>query len=279
MDEPENINYKSSHELPYRFYLKDKDNYYELVDLQIKAELKQLDDSVKQQHSLSVYLKPPINQDYRLYSKEYTLKPLGNNFVEYELITIENSPLMSPYISWHGSGKIHANAYTDKVTLSTEPIVGNVPAIAWRDVGMHYDLILRVVIPVSVLSHYKVKPDLSKAIDFSKLDNTITAPDSIILDKKNFDTDIISIDVFIHNAGYKFTKPDQLPYPNGAELVWLGAPITFVNKDSVFAPAVTVFAYQPGGKSKLKDEINPIIMTAISKKHPINDIHIQAIIN
>lgn len=281
MNSPANIYYQNNHVPPYRFYLRQGKDYYGLIDLQIKAELKHIDDKDKQEHSLSIYVKPPINVHYKLHSAEHTVHELGHNKVQFQLQTIEDSELRNPYISWHGSGEIHANAYKSSKSQRTVRIVDNKKAITWRDVVMRYSLVLRAIVPLHEMSHLRVQPDLGNSLDLSsgvKVKDIPFTPDSIVLDNALMQMNTVTIDVFIHNRGYQIRSAEDLPYPAGAELIWLGSPLTFQNNESVFAPAVSVLAYQSAENSEVSSFSNPLILNGISKDHPYDDIYIQALL-
>lgn len=281
MDEPQNIYYQKNHEQPYRIYLKQGNSYQQVLDLQIKAELQHLDNPIKQEHSLSVYLKPPVNARYRLHSRWYKQKQIAPDKLTYEMKTIKRSIFRNPYISWHGSGELHANAYKQGNDTKTHRIIANKPAISWRDVRMKFDLVLRGVIPVDAQSHLTVAPDLSHILDLSN-GTKFQIPsilNGIALDQSKLVTDVVCADIFIHNKGFELKAPENLPYPQDSEIIWLAPPLTFRNKDSLFAPAVSVFFYQPVEDSRREIETSPLILTGISKKHPTNDIYIQAVID
>jgi len=281
MKNPENIYYAKNHVEPYRIYLAGKNDTFALIDLQIKAELKDLNDPVKQKHSLSIYLKPPINICYRLYSKDYKLTQPSPGLLNYELITEIDSEYRNPYISWHGTGVVHATAFKDGDLKKSERIVDDREAISWRDVVMRPSLVLRATIPVADLSHATMLPDKPHSLNIMTDTGAIERKDinSIILDQTKLVTDSISVDVFVHNRGYAFKDFNDLPYSNNSEIIWLAPPLMFNNSDSVFAPSVSVFIYQPVNDSQGESERLPLILTGITKQHPTRDIIIQAMID
>lgn len=278
MDQPQDIYYRKSHIKPIRTFLKNTQGEYRpVLDVQIKAELKDLDDPVKQTHSLSIYLKPPNNMHFKLKSKQSVSKDIGNGQIQFELKTIKNSILRNPYISWHGSGEIHANAYHKNKGVKSQRIVNNKEAMSWRDVKMGMDLVLRAVVPISNKGT-SFKPPSGETIDLllphSKKSKLI--PDNIVLAKKALVTDSVHVDVYIHNRGFRIKDVNQLPFPDGAEILWLAPPLTFENLDSPFSPAVTIFYYQPVNNSKKEDGPIPLILIGVTKQHPYGDVYIQA---
>ena len=279
MNNPKNIFYAKGHVEPYRIFLQNKGETFGLIDLQIKAELKNLDNPVTQQHSLSIYLKPPINTKYKLHSKDYILSQSTPGLVSCELITENNSDYFNPYVSWHGSGEIHATAFKNGDSGKPERIVEDRVALAWNEVAMYPSLVLRAVIPVADLSHALLIPDDKHSIHLMANHNDQTIDNDlngIILDQTKLVTNSIHVDVFIHNKAYKLSDPNELPYPNNSEIIWLAPPLVFSNSESIFAPAVSIFIYQPVNDSEGESERLPLVLTGISKIHPVDDIIIQA---
>ena len=279
MDQPQDIYYRKSHVKPIRtFVRKAQGEYQPVLDVQIKAELKDLDDPVRQTHSLSIYLKPPNNMHFKLRSKRYSFSNIGNGQVNFELKTIKNSILRNPYISWHGSGEIHANAYHKYKGVNSQRIVSSKEAMTWRDVKMGMDLVLRAVVPIGE-EGASFKLPAGQTLDLLSAQSTGSKPipENIILAEDALSTDSVHIDVYIHNRGFRVSDINQLPFPPGAEILWLAPPLTFENKDSPFAPAVTIFYYQPVNNSTKDDGPTPLILIGITKQHPYGDVYIQAI--
>lgn len=281
MDSPKNIYYEKNHVEPYRIYLKNSTETLALLDIQIKAELKSLDNPVNQQHSLSVYIKPPINLKYRLVSKDYISSQKFVGQLKHESVVETNSMFCNPYISWHGLGTVHASAYKGKTTKHSKIIVEDRAAIAWNEVTMSPNLILRATIPLADLSHATMLPDKSRSINLISFvkDNSDEKRDinSIILDKSKLVTNIVCVDIFIHNSSYSLKNPDkELPYPKNSEYIWLAPPLVFKNSESVFAPAVSIFIYQPAKDLEAESKGLPITLVGITKKHPSEDIRVLA---
>lgn len=278
MDQPQDIYYRKSHVNPIRTFIKDTQGKYQpVLDVQIKAELRHLDDLVKQTHSISIYLKPPSNMRFKLRSKQHTSTNIGNGQVNFELKSIKNSILRNPYISWHGSGEIHANAYHKDKGTKSQRIISSKEAITWRDVKMGLDLVLRAVVPI-VEEGGSFKPPAGQTLDLitAHRSGPKPIPDNIILAKDGLSTDSVHVDVYIHNRGFRVNNINQLPF-DGAEILWLAPPLIFENKDSLFAPAVTIFYYQPVNNS-IKDDLPiPLGLIGITKQHPYDDVYVQAI--
>jgi len=275
------IKYPRNHVEPYRIYLKHEDKYLALADIQIKAELRHLEDKVRQEHSLSIYLRPPMVSDYQLYSRDYETIPLEPGKIRYKLKYEENSEYYNPYISWHGRGFIHANAFKGKTAKRKEQIVPNKPATAWRDVVMAPQLVLRAIVPVHDISSAIVEPDLSRSLDLTdanRVPSQVKRPNGFILDKQRLVTDAVMVDIFIHNRAYEIKNFNDIPYPNGTEIHLIGPPLKFETSASIFCPAVSVFVYQPTHNADSEVEQQPLILNGISSNHPQDDIYIQAIL-
>lgn len=274
----ENIFIQKGHVEPIRFYVKDGESSGALFDLQIKPELRDLDDAVKQQHSLSVYIKPPVNAHYQLATKDYTVTDRGNNVFDYKLIDVgPNEILFNPYISWHGSGEVHANAHESvNGEWKTKRIVTKKDAISWRDVKMTYNLILRAIIPVNAAPLQSLQLNPNETLDFVSQNIPNGAVKNIVFDSSKLVRETIVVDVFIHNRAYGFSNQSQLPYPNNSEMMWLAPPIKFENDASVFLPAVSIFAFQPTGIDGKYKERPSLIMEGITLKHPHEEIYISA---
>jgi hypothetical protein len=273
-----NIFIDKGHVEPIRFYVKSGEFSGVLFDLQMKPELSNLDDPVRQQHSLSVYVKPPINVHYQLATKDYSVEEGGKNVFNYKLIDVDsNEKLYNPYISWHGSGEVHANAYElVNGEFKTKQIVKKKDAVSWRDVKMAYNLIIRAIIPVKTSALEKHVLDPSETLDFIKPNIPESAIRNIVFDSTKLVREVVVVDIFVHNRAYEFHHLDQLPYPNGGEIMWLAPPIKFENNASVFLPAVTIFAYQPVGVDGEDTNQSSLILEGITLKHPYEEIYISA---
>ena len=275
-----NIYIKNGHIEPLRFFRRYNDELGALIDLQVKTELRDLDDPVKQRHSLSIYLKAPINAHYTLHSKDFEIKTISPGKLKLTLITLPDSEYVNPYISWHGSGQIHANAYkSHEGILKSHRIVDNHEAVNWRDVIMAYTPILRAIVPLEGSPLEKLALGENTVLDLlasGPVSETSSTIKNIILNEASLAHKTITIDVFIHNRGLQFKDISQLPYTTDSELLWVAPPITLVNDSTPFIPAVTIFIYQPLEDSEYGDGIPPLIFNGISKTSPQNDVWIQA---
>lgn len=274
----ENIFIQKGHVEPIRFYVKDGESSGALFDLQIKHELRDLDDPVKQQHSLSVYIKPPTNAHYQLATKDYSVNDKGNNTFDYKLIDVDkNEILFNPYISWHGSGEVHANAHESvNGKWKTKRIVTKKDAVSWRDVRMTYNLVLRAIIPVNAapLQSLQLEPD--ETLDFVSQNIPNGTVRNIVFDSSKLVRETVVVDVFVHNRAYDFKDHSQLPYPNNSEMMWLAPPTKFESDASVFLPAVSIFAFQPTGVDGEYKGRPPLIMEGVTLRHPYDEIYVSA---
>ena len=268
-----NIFISKGHVKPIRFYVRDGKSVRALFDLQIKSELRHLDNPLKQEHSLSVYIKPPTNVHYQLATKDYSIKDNGGGMWQYTLINVDESEiLMNPYISWHGSGEIHATAY-ESISGVWKPkrIVTNRDAPGWRDVRMAYNLILRAIVPIEASPALEDNLDPNVTLDMVNKVIPKNGIKNIVLESAILVRKTVVLDVFIHNRAYNFSEVGQLPYPNESEMIWLSSPLKFENSDSIFAPAVSLFAYQP-----VAPDEPSLILEGITLNHPHDDIYVSA---
>jgi hypothetical protein len=273
-----NIFIDKGHMEPIRFYIKDGNSCGALFDLQIKPELRNLNDPIRQQHSLSVYVKPPINAHYQLATKDYTVKDKGNNVFDYKLIDVDPSEvLFNPYISWHGSGEVHANAHESvDGKWKTKRIITKKDAISWRDIKMTYNLILRAIIPIGAAPLQDLQLETNETLDFISQNTPNGAVKNIVFDSSKLVRKTVVVDVFVHNRAYDFKDYGQLPYPNNSEMMWLAPPIKFESNESVFLPAVSIFAFQPTGVDGEYEERPSLVMEGITLKHPYEEIYVSA---
>jgi len=141
--------YKTNHVWPHRILLRDQKNWFRVLDVQTKVE---------KNHSISVYVKPPFEGLYIAEKPSHKLSLPKDGFVDIKLpISTNGTSTLNPYLSWHSSGKLHANGFSD-INLKKEVFLKDSEAIKLEDLSTSPHIILSAVMPVNSLSYYPTTP-------------------------------------------------------------------------------------------------------------------------
>lgn len=237
---------KSGHQWPNRIALRDNNNWYRVLDLQIKHE----------QNSMSVFIKTPLEG---LYVSEkpinkFAMPGSGPLKIDLSRNIFKRKTYFNPYLTWHSSGVVHANAF-DSSNLKKDIFIKNSTAISFLDVGISPHIILTAVLPNNFLSYYETKAppkefngNYLEISDDPYLPNRFdeVGPLNIVIDRRCLKPSSIILDVIIHNRNSAIDLEHNHPYPNNSEMFFVHSPIQITpNNDNL--PALSLFFYQPIG--------------------------------
>ncbi len=277
LDTPVSNFFKKSHAWPNRFLLRDGSDWFRIIDLQILTSI----------NEISVYLKPPIDGLFSSHepSGKISLPPKGFKDISISNKTpsdvFNGNVFFNPYLSWHSSGIIHANAYKTK-DISKSIFLSDSEAISTKDRLDSPHIIMTAVLPICTLSYFRTQAPPSnfsgnyfEVSDKPYLETDLKkdGPVSIVLDRNGLKMRAIVMDIMVHDQSVAIDLDRKHPYPDGAEMYFVNQPIT-ISPNNKSLPAVSIFFYQPIKSDDLIIEKKPIIFWGRSKNQ-FQDIFFQ----
>jgi hypothetical protein len=237
---------KAGHQWPNRIVLRDNNNWYRVLDLQIKHE----------QNSMSVFMKTPLEG---LYSSEkpinkFSMPKSGLLNIDLSRNIFKGKTYFNPYLTWHSSGVVHANAFESN-NLKKDIFIKNSNAMSLLDIGIFPHIILTAVLPNNFLSYYATTPppkefkgNYLEISDDPYLPNKFddVGPLNIVIDRRCLKSSSIILDVIIHDRNNIIDFEHNHPYPNNSEILFVHPPIQ-ITPNNENLPALSLFFYQPIG--------------------------------
>lgn len=246
----------------HRVLLRQGNNFANMVDLQLKAE---------RNNGMSVYIKPPFETSYSSIrpKAKLALPSSGEHKVTLKNDVTNGHKYYNPYLSWHGSGKLHANAYSTK-DLSKEIFLRDSPAVSLSDIAVPFHILFTLVLPISMNCYGKASlpPNNINYYEASLKpyrDNTLDKPGPLhlVIDEDALDGYDVIMDVMVANRGVNFDFTRNHPYP-GRQVIFVAPPIKIALTNPVL-PAVTIFVYQLIDKGTSTTNAPPMIFWGRSK--------------
>lgn len=237
---------KVTDEHPHRLVLRRGDFFYRMLDIEIKPE---------SAGSMSIYIKPPHEHLYNSVKPEgkHTLPKQGPLSVSFDKDVTKGSTYYNPYLSWHGSGKLHANAYSTS-DLKKSIFLRDSSAVSLSDIGVRPHILFTLVLPLSEPSYGRTTaPPKEFEGNYIEISNSPYRTNEtgrngtahIVFDQDSLLGGALILDVMVHNRGSNvgFGVSDLHPYPPNWEVRFVSHPIK-INFNDLILPAVTLFPYQ-----------------------------------
>jgi hypothetical protein len=229
--------------------------YYALADLQVRVE---------EDDRLSVYLKPPMGLFYRpkKINDKLNVPHFGVQAVDLGILS-QKGYCFNPYVTWHGSGRTHVNAYNAK-DLSLEATLGDIPSPSIFSIRRYPDSVYQVITgmyPLNDRSHARVAPpspqrrfEISWGSKNRNNDIDGSSPAYFVIEEDSLKPECgyLIMDILVHGRGNELSPAGNHPYPGGVPLSAIAPPMKITPKDTR-CPAVTVFFYQPIDDEPLAD--------------------------
>jgi len=266
---------KPGHQWPHRLVLRNNNDWWRILDLQIKIE----------QGGLSVFMKPPVEGLFvsKKPIRKLTLPKSGLVNIQLSNNVLEGKVYFNPYLFWHSSGNIHVNAFNND-KLVKDIFMNDSKAVGLKDIKKSPHIILTAILPINSLSYYPTKaPPLefnSNYLEISdkpyrqnKIDGA--GPINIVLDRSGLKSSSIILDVMVHDRNADVCLIDNHPYPNNAEMYFVHLPIK-ITPDNINLPVISLFFYQPINTTTMVIQKKPITFWGRSKEQK-KDIVFQAI--
>ncbi len=220
---------------------------------------------VIQPNEMSLYLKTPAQSLFDTHAEwdKHSMKG-KTGMINIAVNGIGDKQYLNPYLSWHGSGEIHANGYNKK-SMTKSILIKKSKAISVNDLGAGIYLVATVVIALDIDSlalttfppsdfdgnYYEVSSSPYRMSTMNKGGRL-----HLVLDKNTLKPGAVVIDVFVHKRSD--IQIDDLPYGPNLEYLYVDQPLTYSIKDGTQAEKFTLFMYQPVKGANFDTEIKPI---------------------